>query len=117
MNRHDRARPLGGWPLLQLMLAEALCFAGFVLGGVVMGFCLGGLLGPRLFGRGGQGLEELGFMFNGAILGGGLGAVAAVAAVVGLRRPLRRRLAGFVGVMAGLTALVTAIAVRYFDAW
>ena len=54
---------------LSVALLEAFCALGFVVCGVVLGFCFGGLIGPRLFSHGGQGLEEIGAMLNGAILG------------------------------------------------
>ena len=95
---------------------ELLCFTSFVLCGLVVGFCAGGLFGPALFGRGGQGLEELGFMFNGAILGAGAGLLVALFA---LRSPRerRRRLAVIAVVIGTATAGLTALAVNLFNAW
>jgi hypothetical protein len=97
-------------------LLEVFCALSFVVCGVVVGFCLGGLLGPRLFGHGGQGLEEIGFMLNGAILGACLGAAAAAAALK-LPRLRRQRIATSALALAAMTALFTAIAVKHFNAW
>jgi hypothetical protein len=98
------------------LFVELLCFASFVACGLVVGFCAGGLFGPALFGRGGQGLEELGFMFNGAILGAGAGLVFALAA---LRFPpsRRKRLAVTAVAIGAASAGLTAIAVNVFNAW
>jgi hypothetical protein len=95
---------------------ELSCFASFVACGLVVGFCAGGLFGPALFGRGGQGLEELGFMFNGAILGAGAGLLVALFALR-LPRERRRRLGVLAVVLGGSTAAVTALAVNLFNAW
>ncbi len=98
-------------------LLEAFCALGFVVCGVVLGFCFGGLIGPRLFGHGGQGLEEIGAMFNGAILGAVLGLGAATAAWFRLSRERRQRLATGALALAAVTALFTAIVVQRFNAW
>jgi hypothetical protein len=102
---------------LSIALLEVFCALGFVVGGVVMGFCFGGLIGPRLFSHGGQGLEEIGAMLNGAILGAALGVAAAVAAIFRLPRPRRQRFATGALALAALTALFTAVAVQRFGAW
>ena len=102
---------------LSVALLEAFCALGFVVCGVVLGFCFGGLIGPRLFHRGGQGLEEIGAMLNGAILGTALGLGAAVLAVWRLSPARRQRLATGALALAAVTALFTAIMVQRFDAW
>ncbi len=98
------------------VLIELLCFASFVACGVVVGFCAGGLFGPRLLGRGGQGLEELGFMFNGAILGALAGAVTGLF-TLRLPRNRRRNLAVLAVGIGASSAGLTALAVKLFNAW
>lgn len=102
---------------LSIALLEAFCGLGFVVCGLVLGFCFGGLLGPRLVDHGGQGLAEVGAMLNGAIIGTALGIVAAVSAFFGLPRPRRQRFATSALALAALTALFTAVAVQRFGAW
>jgi len=102
---------------LSIALLEAFCASGFVVCGVVLGFCFGGLIGPRLFDHGGQGLAEVGAMLNGAVLGSAAGVAAAVAAFVRLSRPRRQRLATSALALAALTALFTAVMVQRFGAW
>lgn len=102
---------------LSIALLEAFCALGFVVCGVVMGFCFGGLLGPRLLGHRGQGLAEIGAMLNGAILGTTLGVAAAAAAFFRLSRARRQRFATSALALAALTALFTAVAVQRFGAW
>lgn len=102
---------------LSVALLEVFCALGFIVGGVVMGFCFGGLIGPRLFSHGGHGLEEIGAMLNGAILGAALGVLAAVAAIFRLPRERRQRFATSALALAALTALFTAVAVQRFGAW
>ena len=102
---------------LSVALLEVFCALGFVVCGVVLGFCFGGLIGPRLFRHGGQGLAEIGAMLNGAILGTVLGFGSAVAAFFRLSRPRRQRLATSALALAAVTALFTAIMVQRFDAW
>jgi hypothetical protein len=97
-------------------LVEVLCFASFVGCGLVVGFCAGGLFGPRLFGRGGQGLEELGFMFNGAILGAGAGVITALL-TLRMQRVRRRNLAVLAVLVGASSAALTALAVKLFNAW
>jgi hypothetical protein len=102
---------------VSVALLEVFCALGFVVGGVVLGFCFGGLIGPRLFGHGGQGLEEIGAMLNGAIIGAGLGVAAAVGAILRLSRARRQRLATSAMALAALTALFTALVVQRFGGW
>jgi hypothetical protein len=102
---------------LSIALLEAFCALGFVVGGVVLGFCFGGLIGPRLIDHGGQGLAEVGAMLNGAVVGAALGVVAAVAAFFRLSRARRQRLATSALALAALTALFTAVMVQRFGAW
>jgi hypothetical protein len=102
---------------LSVALLEAFCALGFVVCGLVVGFCFGGLIGPRLVSHGGQGLAEIGAMLNGAILGTLLGVVVALAAFFRLPRPRRQRLATSALAFAALTALFTAVAVQRFGAW
>jgi hypothetical protein len=102
---------------LSIALLEAFCALGFVVCGVVLGFCFGGLIGPRLLGHGGQGLAEVGAMLNGAILGSTLGVATAVAALLRLTRARRQRLATSALALAALTALFTAVVVQRFGAW
>jgi hypothetical protein len=101
---------------LSVALLEAFCALGFVVCGVVLGFCFGGLIGPRLMNHGGQGLVEIGAMLNGAILGTLLGALAAVAAFK-TSRSRRQRLATSALALAALTALFTGLVVQRFNGW
>jgi hypothetical protein len=102
---------------LSIALLEAFCALGFVVCGVVLGFCFGGLLGPRLVDHGGQGLAEVGAMLNGAIAGTVLGTLAALVAFFRLSRARRQRFATSALALAALTALFTAVAVQRFGAW
>jgi hypothetical protein len=102
---------------VSIALLEAFCALGFVVGGLVLGFCFGGLIGPRLVHHSGQGLAEIGAMLNGAILGTVLGLLAAGAALLWLSRPRRQRLATGALALAAVTALFTAIMVQRFGAW
>lgn len=102
---------------LSVALLEAFCALGFVVCGVVLGFCFGGLIGPRLMNHGGQGLAEIGAMLNGAILGTLLGALAAVVAFFRTSRSRRQRLATSALALAALTALFTGLVVQRFDGW
>lgn len=99
---------------VSVALLELFCAVGFVVGGVVVGFCFGGLIGPRLFSHGGQGLEEIGAMLNGAILGAACGVVAAIVAIFRLTRERRQRFATSVLALAARTALFTAVVVQRF---
>ncbi len=102
---------------LSIALLEAFCALGFIVCGVVLGFSFGGLIGPRLIDRGGQGLAEVGAMLNGAILGSALGIAVATAAVLRLSRARRQRLATSALALAALTALFTAVVVQRFGLW
>jgi hypothetical protein len=102
---------------LSVALLEAFCALGFVVCGVVLGFCFGGLIGPRLLHHGGQGLVEIGAMLNGAILGTLLGTLAAVAAFFRVSRERRQRLATSALALAALTALFTGLVVQRFNGW
>jgi hypothetical protein len=78
----------------------------------VLGFCLGGLLGPRLFGSGGgHGLAELGYLFGGAALGLLAGIAVGVVGLVRKWEPvLRFIVSASLGVGAtAITLLVAAI--------
>ena len=102
---------------LSIALLEAFCALDFVVCGVVLGFCFGGLLGPRLVDHGGQGLAEVGAMLNGAIAGTVLGTLAALGAFFRLSRARRQRFATSALALAALTALFTAVVVQRFGAW
>ena len=102
---------------LSVALLEAFCALGFVVGGLVVGFCFGGLIGPRLLNHGGQGLAEIGAMLNGAIIGTFLGVLSAVGAGWWLPAARRQRLATSALALAALTALFTAVMVQRFNAW
>jgi hypothetical protein len=102
---------------VSVALLEAFCALGFVVGGVVVGFCFGGLIGPRLWGHAGQGLEEIGAMLNGAILGALLGVAAAVVAIFRLSRERRQRFATSALALAAVTALFTGVVVQRFGGW
>jgi hypothetical protein len=102
---------------LSVALLEAFCALGFVVCGVVLGFCFGGLIGPRLMNHGGQGLAEIGAMLNGTILGTLLGVLSAVAAFFRLSRERRQRLATSALALAALTALFTGLVVQRFNGW
>lgn len=102
---------------VSIALLEVFCALGFVVCGVVLGFCFGGLIGPRLVDYGGHGLAEVGAMLNGAIVGTLLGVLAAAGAIFRLSRARRQRLATSALALAALTALFTAVAVQRFGAW
>jgi hypothetical protein len=102
---------------VSIALLEAFCALGFVVCGVVLGFCFGGLIGTRLVTHDGQGLAEVGAMLNGAILGTTLGVAAAAAAFFRLSRARRQRFATSALALAALTALFTAMAVQRFGVW
>jgi hypothetical protein len=102
---------------LSVALLEAFCALGFVVCGVVLGFCFGGLIGPRLLHHGGQGLAEIGAMLNGAILGTLLGTLVAVMAFFRVSRDRRQRLATSALALAALTALFTGLVVQRFNGW
>jgi hypothetical protein len=102
---------------LSVALLEAFCALGFIVCGVVLGFCFGGLIGPRLVNHGGQGLEPIGSMFNGMILGTLSGFGAALLAFFRLSRAKRQRLATSALALAALTALFTALVVQHFNVW
>ncbi len=102
---------------LSIALLELFCALGFVVGGIVIGFCFGGLIGPRLFGHGGQGLEEIGAMLNGAIFGAVLGVLAAITAIFRLPRERRQRFATSALALAALTAFFTGVVVQRFGGW
>jgi hypothetical protein len=102
---------------LSIALLEAFCALGFVVCGVVLGFCFGGLIGPRLIDHGGQGLAEVGAMLNGAVVGTTLGVVAAAVAFFRFSRARRQRLATGALALAAMTALFTAVMVQRFGAW
>lgn len=97
-------------------LLEAFCALSFVAGGLVLGFCFGGLIGPRLLHRG-QGLAEIGAMLNGAIVGTFLGVLSAVCARQWLTSVRRQRFATSALALAALTAFFTAVVVQRFGAW
>lgn len=98
-------------------LLEAFCALSFVAGGLVLGFCFGGLIGPRLLHHGGQGMAEIGAMLNGAIIGTFLGVLAAVAARQWLTSARRQRFATSALALAAMTAFFTAVVVQRFGAW
>lgn len=102
---------------LSVALLEAFCALGFVVCGVVLGFCFGGLIGPRLMHHAGQGFSEIGAMLNGAIIGTAGGLLAAIAAFFKLQLARRQRLATSALALAAVTALFTAVMVQRFDAW
>ncbi|APR88426.1 hypothetical protein A7982_13775 [Minicystis rosea] len=86
--------------------------------GLVVGFCLGGLLGNRLFGSlGGHGLGDLGYLFGGALLGMVGGMAVGVHGVMAW--PPRRQLqvAGWAALGAAVLAGVTAVVVNAFGGW
>ncbi len=101
---------------LSIALFEASCALGFLACGVVLGFCFGGLIGPRLMHHA-EALAQVGAMLHGAILGAVLGSSAAVAAFFRLPPARRQRLATSALALAALTALFTAVMVQRFDAW
>ncbi len=102
---------------VSIALLEAFCALGFVVCGVVLGFCFGGLIGPRLVSHDEQGLVAVHAMLNGAVLGTTLGVLAAAAAFFRLSRARRQRFATSALALAALTALFTAMVVQRFGAW
>jgi hypothetical protein len=99
---------------LSVALLEAFCALGFVVCGLVLGFCFLGFIGPQLLSPGG--LLQGSAMLRGAIIGAVLGVVAAVAAIVRLPRLRRQRFATSALALAALTALFTAMALQRFGA-
>lgn len=99
---------------LSVALLELFCALGFVVGGLVLGLCFVGLIGPRLMHHGGQGLEEIGAMLNGAIVGTLFGVLTAIGALLWASRPRRQRLATSALALAALTALFTGLVVQHF---
>jgi hypothetical protein len=97
---------------LSVALLEAFCALGFVVCGLVLGFCFLGFIGPQLVSPGG--LLQGPAMVRGAIIGAALGVAAAVAAILLLPRPRRQRFATSALALAALTALFTAMAVQRF---
>ena len=83
--------------------------------GLVIGFSGGTLFGPRVLGNG-EGFQDIGTMFNGAILGAGCGILMGIAVWLSQPRPIRRRLLSFVVLAAVGQALLTWMIVRTFDA-
>jgi len=100
---------------LSVALLEAFCALGFVVCGLVLGFCFVGLLGPRLVSSGGLLHSEA--MLNGAIAGTVLGIAAAALAIWRLSRVRRQRFATGALALAALTALFTAMVVQRFGAF
>jgi hypothetical protein len=100
---------------LSVALLEAFCALGFVVCGLVLGFCFVGLLVPRLVSPGG--LLHSDAMLEGAIAGTALGVVAAVAAILRLSRLRRQRFATSALALAAVTALFTAMVVQRFGAF
>jgi hypothetical protein len=98
---------------LSVALLEAFCALGFVVCGLVLGFCFIGFIGPQLLSPGG--LLEGSAMLRGAILGTVLGAGVAVAALLRLSRPRRQRFATSALALAALTALFTGMALQRFS--
>jgi hypothetical protein len=101
-----------------LFVAVLFVAALFACGGVV-GFCAGGLLGPVVFGdRGGHGLGNLGYLFEGAAGGAALGLVIGL---VGLWawKTVERQGKVLLGAMAltGVTALSTLLVVWLAGGW
>lgn len=97
---------------LSVALLEAFCALGFVVGGLVLGFCFVGFIGPQLLSPGG--LLEGRAMVRGAIVGTLVGVGAAVVAVLRLSRVRRQRFATSALALAALTALFTGMALQRF---
>ncbi len=95
------------------LFVELLCFASFVACGLVVGFCAGRLF-VALFRPRRTELEELGFMFNGAILGAGAGLVFALAA---LRAVAARRNIAVLPSRSALPAQASPRSPGVFNAW
>lgn len=97
----------------------ALLFALWLgAAGVVIGFCLGGLVGPRIFGDlGGHGLGNLAHLFRGAIFGGILGLLVGIRGVLRWTSRQRGRAALWIGLAALVCAGITALLVDNFGAW
>lgn len=86
--------------------------------GLVIGFCLGGLLGPRLFGSmGGHGLGDIGYLFNGALLGILVGTILGGRGALVWTPQQQKRVAAWAGLAGVVTAGVTAFLVNVFHAW
>lgn len=100
---------------LSVALLEAFCALGFVVCGLVLGFCFLGFIGPQLLSPGG--LLQGSAMLRGAIIGALLGVIVAVAAILRLSRVRRQRFATSALALAALTALFTAMALQRFGAW
>lgn len=83
--------------------------------GLVLGLCGGTLFGARVLGNA-EGFQDIGAMFNGAILGAGCGILMGIAVWLSQPRAIRRRLLGFVVIAAAGQALLTWMIVRTIDA-
>ena len=92
--------------------------AWLMAAGVVVGFCFGGLLGERLFGaRGGHGLGNLGYLFDGAFLGGAAGAVVSGRGILAWEPRRRWRVAVGLTLAAVLVGGGTWLRVNLFGGW
>jgi hypothetical protein len=102
----------------QRVLLSILFVAWLAAAGLVIGFCLGGLLGPRLFGsQGGHGLGDLMYLFYGAIFGAVVGLALGIRGVSGLTPQQQARVAAWTGLAGVVFAGVTAVLVNVFHAW
>jgi hypothetical protein len=100
------------------MLVSLVLVAWLGAAGLVIGFCLGGLLGPRLFGsKGGHGLGDLGYLFEGAILGCVAGAILGVRGVRVWTPQQQGRVAAWAGLAGVVIAGGTAVLVNVLHVW
>ena len=95
-----------------------LFVAWLAAAGLVIGFCLGGLLGPRLFGsQGGHGLGDLAYLFGGAIFGSVVGLAFGIGYAARSTPQQQARVAAWTGLAGVLVAGATAVLVNVFHAW
>ena len=100
------------------VLLSIFFVAWLAAAGLVIGFCLGGLLGPRIFGsQGGHGLGDLAYLFGGAILGGVIGLAFGIGYTSRSTLQQQGRVGAWTGLAGGVIAGVTAVLVNVFHAW
>ena len=105
-------------PGLKSMALTIAFVAWLAAAGVVIGFCLVGLLGPRIFGSlGGHGLGDLGYLFGGAAVGAVVGVLVGVRGSIAWTPQQHARVATWAGLAGLVVAGVTTLLVNSFGAW
>lgn len=103
---------------LQRTALSILFVAWLGAAGLVIGFCAGGFFGPPLFGsKGGHGLGDIGYLFEGAFLGAILGMLAGVYGVRSWPPKRQSRAALWAGGAAAIVVGTTWVIVNFFGGW